>query len=53
MIACNVCIHIVSQWGVTALMLAVEKGYSDIVAVLLEAGVNTNIQDNVSAQFIS
>ena len=45
-------IHVhVSQFGLTALMLAVKEGYSDIVSVLLEAEANTNIQENVSAQF--
>ena len=51
MIACNVCIHIGSQGGLTALMLAVKEGYSDIVAVLLKVGANTNIPDKVSAPF--
>ena len=33
-------------------MKAAERGYSDIVTVLLEAGANTNIQDNVSAHLV-
>ena len=41
----------VPQMGRTAVMRAVEEGYSDIVTVLLEAGANTNIHDSVSAQF--
>ena len=46
-------IHVhVSQFGLTALMWAVKKGYSDTVTVLLEAGANTNTQENVSTQFL-
>ena len=38
--------------GKTALMEAAERGYSDIVTVLLEAGANANIQEHVSAHLV-
>ena len=33
-------------------MMAAEKGHSDTVTVLLEAGANVNIQDHVSAHLV-
>ena len=42
----------VSQWGETALTWAADRGYTDIVTVLLEAGANANIQDHVSAHLV-
>ena len=36
------------QTGSTALMMAAGAGHSDVVRILLDAGVNANLQDKVS-----
>ena len=41
-----------TQRGLTALMVAVVEGHSDIVTLLLEAGANANVQEPVSAQLM-
>ena len=40
------------QWGATALMKASEEGKVECVKVLLHAGVQVNVQNNVSAVLI-
>ena len=40
------------QYGQTALMKASEKGYMEIVKVLLDGGVDVNKQNNVSGVII-
>ena len=37
-----------SQGGQSALMLAASAGHTEVVAQLLEAGANTDLQDKVS-----
>ena len=38
---------IISQEGASALMLAAQEGYTEVVTQLLEAGANTDLQDKV------
>ena len=40
--------HLSLQWGLTTLMNASEAGQVECVKLLLDAGVQVNVQDNVS-----
>ena len=44
--------HLSLQWGATALMKASEKGKVECVKLLLDAGVQVNVQNEVSAVLI-
>ena len=44
--------HLSLQWGATALVEAIEAGQVECVKVLLDAGVQVNVQDKVSAVLI-
>ena len=44
--------HLSLQWGATALMKASEAGKVECVKVLLDAGVQVNVQNEVSAVLI-
>ena len=44
--------HLSLQWGATALMKASEKGQMKRVKVLLDAGVQVNVQNEVSTVLI-
>ena len=44
--------HLSLQWGTTALMKASEEGKVECVKLLLDAGVQVNVQDKVSAVLI-
>ena len=44
--------HLSLQWGATALVEASKKGKVECVKVLLDAGVQVNVQDKVSAVLI-
>ena len=44
--------HLSLQWGATALMKASEKGQMKRVKVLFDAGVQVNVQNEVSAVLI-
>ena len=48
-LAVSVRLHmsIISQGGVSALMLAAVEGHTEVVTQLLEAGANTDLQDKV------
>ena len=44
--------HLSLQWGATALMMASKAGTMERVRVLLNAGVQVNVQTGVSAVLI-
>ena len=44
--------HLSLQWGTTALMKASEEGKVEWVKLLLDAGVQVNVQDKVNAVLI-
>ena len=44
--------HLSLQWGATALEKASEAGQVECVKLLLDAGVQVNVQDKVSAVLI-
>ena len=44
--------HLSLQWGATALMKASEEGQVECVKLLLDAGVQVNVQNEVSAVLI-
>ena len=42
---------VITQWnGDSALMMAVRKGRTEVVPLLLEAGANTDLQNKVKCQ---
>ena len=42
---------VITQWqGYSALMMAVREGRTEVVSLLLEAGANTDLQDEVNAR---
>ena len=45
--------HLSLQWGATALVEAIEAGQVECVKVLLDAGVQVNVQNKVSAVLIN
>ena len=38
---------VITQNGDTALMMAVRRGMTEVISLLLEAGANTDLQDKV------
>ena len=44
--------HLSLQWGATALVKAIEEGKVECVKLLLDAGVQVNVQNEVSAVLI-
>ena len=44
--------HLSLQWGATALIIASKKGEVECVKLLLDAGVQVNVQNEVSAVLI-
>ena len=44
---CTLVLFHFTQWGHSALMMAARKGRIDVVSLLLETGVNIDLQDDV------
>ena len=41
------CVSVITQWGYSALMVAVVKGKTEVVAELVKAGANVDMQNRV------
>ena len=42
-------VHLPTQEGLTALILAMQKGHSDIITALMDANADPNITDKVGS----